>query len=199
MIDQQDQDVYDEVGAAFADIRLGRDADAVIRRGRTLRRRRQARPALAIAGVLAVSLGVATMTAQSHSSSRTALVNVDEAAFSVHTDASSGVVTITIRELADENRLKSVLADAGVPAVFHEERIPEDIMDIRFCTWTGASVIDPGKVLTHQSAGADAVFTIVPSAMPRGSVLAFNFATHTAAGHVTSAALLSNTPTGCVD
>jgi hypothetical protein len=204
MIDQQDQDVYEEVGAAFAEVHLGRDADEVMKRGRTLRRRRQAMPAMAVAGVLAVSLGVATVTSQSHSSSKVALVNVDEAAFSVHTNAKTGDVTVTIRELFDENQLKRVLAEAGIPAAFHAESIAvtsgDDEKHSSFCQWTGATALNPGAVLTHPANGRDAVFIVVPSAMPHGSVLAFNVATAPGAGSpaMASAQLLSNAPTGCV-
>src|SRR5262249_46159995 len=49
----------DLVGTAFTDVHLDRDAHDVISRGRTLRRRRRAVPALATAGVLAVSLSLA--------------------------------------------------------------------------------------------------------------------------------------------
>jgi len=47
-----------------------------------------------------------------------ALVNVDNAAFSVHTDAKSRKVTVTVWQLVDENELKQVLAKASIRALF---------------------------------------------------------------------------------
>jgi RNA polymerase sigma-70 factor (ECF subfamily) len=66
MIDQQYRDVYDEVGSAFSDVHLDRDTEDVIGRGRALRRRRRTMPALAAAAVLAFSLSLTAVTAQSH-------------------------------------------------------------------------------------------------------------------------------------
>jgi hypothetical protein len=205
MIDQQDRNVYDEVGSAYADVHLERDAEDVIRRGRTFRRRRRTMPALAAASALAFSLSIAAVTAQTHASSSATLVNVDEAAFSIHTDAQSGVVTLTIRELFDESQLKQLLAEAGIPAVFHAGPMKETddgrktIVDAGGCAWVGATLLNPGKVLLQTIASTPDVFTIDPSAMPRGSVLGFDFLSmpgkHGVVG--VGATLLSTTPTGC--
>ncbi|HET9170802.1 MAG TPA: hypothetical protein VFN97_15300 [Actinospica sp.] len=203
MIDQQDQDLYDEVGAAFADVRLDRGPDDVIRRGRTLRRRRRAMPALAAAGVLAFSLSLAAVTVHSHSSSRAALVNVDEAAFSVHTDASSGVVTITIREFFDENEFKQILARAGITAVFHDENVIVTKADggelvSGMCDWVGAKRVTTAGEMTYGTENGVMALRITPSRMPHGSVLAFVYDTPNIGPRFIGPELLSNTPTGCV-
>ena len=207
MIDQQDQQVYDEVGTAFADVRLDRDAEDVIRRGRTLRRRRRAMPALAAAGVLAFSLSLAAVTVPTHSSTRTTKVNVDvnvdEAAFSVHTNATTGVVTITIRNFFDENLLKQTLADAGIPAVFHSEKVTVVEVnggerDYGECSWVGATQVF-AEVATYSFRNGAAVFTLYPSRMPHGSVLAFNYMMRSDGKPMASAQLFAGTPTGCVD
>jgi hypothetical protein len=220
MIDQQDQDVYDEVSSAYADVRLERDAEDVIKRGRTLRRRRRTMPALAAATVLAFSLSLAAVTAQTHRSAHVAVVNVDEAGFSVHTNPKTGVVTVTIRQLEDENQLNQILAEAGIPAVFHSERIQlsADVLKhwkpapayrnlppaVQACFWTGArilpeSVIDNGMPLTGEPAK---IATIDPRAMPPGSVIGFDYITvvgwPSGAYQIEGFTLLSNMPTGCV-
>ncbi|MBR7829426.1 hypothetical protein KDK95_24175 [Actinospica sp. MGRD01-02] len=204
MIDQQDQQLYDEVGTAFADVRLERDATDVIRRGRTLRRRRKAVPALAAAGVLAFSLSLAAVTVQTHPSSRTTLVNVnvDEAAFSVHTNATTGVMTITIRDFHDENLLKQTLADAGIPAVFHSEKVT--VVEVNGgervygqCNWVGATELTV-EVATYSFHAGVTIFTLYPSRMPHGSVLAFNYTTQSDGKRLASAQLFASTPTGCV-
>lgn len=205
MIGQQDQDVYDEVGAAFDGVRFDREASEVIQRGRTLRRRHRAMPAVAAAGVLAVSLSLAVVTQHSPASTPGgAVVNVDEAAFSVHTNAKTGVVTVDIRELVDESELEHVLAEAGVPAVFHDTTMPDGtvVSPDMGCTWTGASVLDADKVLIIHASKSETVFEINRGAMPHGSVVGFDYITEHAprglAMHGVSPRLLSGMPTGCV-
>jgi hypothetical protein len=204
MIDQQDQDVYDEVSSAYSDVRLERDAEDVIRRGRTLRRRRKTMPALAAAGVLAFSLSVAAVTAHTHRPTSVAVVNVDEAEFSIHTDAQRGVVTLTMRQFMDASVVTKLLAEAGIPAVVYSEHVTPHAI-IWPCNWAGASVIDSGKVIVHVKNPTDVVFEINRNAMPRGSVVAFDFLSiimpngtmNAASAQLLSAAPTSGTPTSC--
>jgi hypothetical protein len=120
------------LGGAFDEGRRGRAADQVLARGRRLRRRKRAAPALGAFGVVADSAGLAlALTGPSASagpagagsghalSSNGTVVNVDEASFSVHTDAKTGVVTVTLRQMFDEGELEAVLAKAGVRAIFN--------------------------------------------------------------------------------
>jgi hypothetical protein len=204
MIDQE----LDLVGTAFADVHLDGDARDVISRGRTLRRRRKAVPVLATAGILAASLSLAAVT-QSSPSAHTlgyqgAVVNVDEAGFSIHTDAKTGEVTVTLRQLFDETELKALLAKAGVRTAFHSTTLHANtvITPSLPCTWTGASVIDPENVIgqPHQD-GDGTVITIYPSKMPAGSVLGFSYLTMGNGTETTrgiAPRLLSGEPTGCV-
>ena len=206
MIDQE----LDLVGTAFADVHLAGDARDVISRGRKLRRRRKAVPALATAGILAASLSLAAVT-QSSPSGRTlgyhgSVVNVDEAGFSIHTDAKTGEVTVALRQLADEAALKALLAEAGVPTAFHSTTLPAGtpVRPLAPCTWTGAHVLGSGSVISQpRPDDGDFVITINPSKMPAGSVLGFTYG-HFDTGNTEPSVLsigttlLSGEPTGCV-
>ena len=201
-----DQDL-EQVATAFADVHLSRGADEVISRGRTLRRRRKAIPALATAGILAASLSLAAVT-QSSPGTHTlgyhgAVVNVDEAGFSIHTDAKTGEVTVTLRQLFNEAEVKALLAKAGVPTAFRNTTLPASAPATPYsaCTWTGARALNPGSVISnpHQD-GDDVVITIYPSKMPAGSVLGLIYGTlgeGESAGHSLGTTLLSGEPTGC--
>ena len=218
MIDHE----LDLVGTAFADLRLDGDARDVIARGRTLRRRRKTVPALATAGILAASLSLAAITQPSQSSAGThalgyngSVVNVDEAGFSVHTDAANGTVTVDIKQLFNASELRTVLAKAGIPAAFHdltttnhELTTTKDAASNSLpCDWTGATRLpadQADQVYGIPVGHGPAVFTIHPAKMPAGSVLAFAYARMTSPnGAQTLAmevapALLSGEPTGCV-
>lgn len=216
MINQE----LDLVGTAFADLRLDGDARDVIARGRTLRRRRKAVPALATAGILAASLSLAAITQPSQSSAGThalgyngAVVNVDEASFSVHTDAANGTVTVTIKQLFNASELRTILAKAGIPAAFHELTTTnhelttkKDVSSSLPCDWTGATRLpadQADQVYGIPVGHGPAVFTIHPAKMPAGSVLAFAYAQITSPNGARPLAmgvalsLLSGEPTGC--
>jgi hypothetical protein len=205
-----DQDL-EQVGTAFADVHLDRGADEVISRGRTLRRRRKAIPALATAGILAASLSLAAVTQSSPSSAGShalgysgTIVNVDEAGFSIHTDAKTGEVTVTLRQLFNESQVKALLAKAGVRAAFHNTTQPASAPATPYgaCTWTGARTLESGSAISEPyKGGSDLVIAIYPSKMPAGSVLGFLYGTigsGKAVGHSVGWTLLSGEPTGCV-
>jgi hypothetical protein len=220
MIDQE----FELVGTAFADVRLDGDAHEVISRGRTLRRRRKAVPALATAGVLAASLSLAAVIRTSPGAHALgyhgAVVNVDEAGFSIHTDVQTGAVTVSTFQLFDGAELKALLAEAGVPAAFHDITYPAGtsvwwnggglpdtglpsgaiVEPEMLCEWTGVRTLDSGNVISQpRQDGAVAVITIYPSRMPAGSVLGIRYVTvGSAASNVISTTLLSGQPTGCV-
>ena len=210
MIDQDTHEApdgqgLDLVGAAFAVVHLDRAAHDVIGRGRTLRRRRKAIPALATAGILAAALSLAAVT-QPHGASagqslayNGAVVNVDEAGFSVHTDVKTGQVTVTLRQLGNEAQLKAILAKAGVRTAYYNAALPYDYGRSP-CTWAGARTLDPGSVIggPHQD-GPDTVITIYPSKMPAGSVLGLRYFTiiDKPGLSMVGATLLSGEPTGC--
>ena len=207
MIDQE----LDLVGTAFADVHLDGDARDVISRGRTLRRRRKAVPALATAGIVAASLSLAVVTQSSPPAAGShalgyhgAVVNVDEAGFSIHTDAKTGEVTVSLSRLFNESEVKALLAEAGVPAVFHNITQPANTPATprEACTWTGAHTLDPGTAISSPYMdGSDVIIAIYPSKMPAGSVLGLlydTFGSGKAAAHSVGWTLLSGEPTGCV-
>lgn len=219
-IEQDDQHIYDDVSTAFAAVHAVGGPEAAIARGRALRRRRRTMPALAAAGVVAVSLGLSLTTAAHPATRPTASgttkpsavpVNVDDAAFSVHTDAKTGLVTVTVRELQDQDKLKQILAQAGVSSVFHSDTFTPVVGKPfkPFCTWTGAKALRSSKVITKQAPVVMVISTITidPAAMPAGSVLAFDYVTIKDTGPTSTRVvatgpevlytLLSGQPTGC--
>lgn len=120
----------------------------------------------------------------------------------MHTDASTGIVAIAVRDFFDESQFKQILASAGIAAVFHEENV--SVTEVNggqeltgTCHWVGATV-ESGDVMTIGFALGASVVKIIPSRLLHGSVLAFNYETPTGGQLATSAQLLSNTPTGCV-
>ena len=204
------------VGSAFDEGRRGREAQDVLARGRQLRRRKRALPALGALAVVAASASLAVALTGPSSAAHTtdagsghyltadgAVVNVDEAAFSVHTDAKTGKVTVTIRQFIDEGELKQILAKAGIRTVFDSVTVhpnADGVVPARPCTWTGATpvqVASPGGL--PATAGEHDTIIIDPSKMPSGSVLAFVYENIANVSDSTSVGLqlLSGEPTGC--
>lgn len=209
-----DAAVISLVGSAFDEGRRGRAAQEILARGRQLRRRKRAMPALAALGVVAASVSLtAALSGRSGTGTRDAgsghfvtvngaAVNVDEAGFSIHTDAKSGEVTVTLRQLFDESELQVLLAKAGVPTAFHDITLPAGtpVTPHAACTWTGARVLDPASVISNLHR-TEAVITIYPSKMPAGSVLGLIYTTSEEDKSETTSVgttLLSGQPTGCV-
>jgi hypothetical protein len=205
------------VGSAFDEGRRGRDTQDVLARGRQLRRRKRAVPALGALGVIAVaaSLAVAltgpsgtanpTAAGSGHSlTSNGAVVNVDNAAFSVHTDAKTGKVTVTIRQFNDEGELKQILAKAGIRTVFDSVTVhpnADGAVPAQPCTWTGAAPAPVGYAVDDllATAGKHETIIIHPSKMPSGSVLAFLYVhnANDADANWVGMEVLSGEPTGC--
>ena len=190
------------VGSAFDEGRRGHEVRDVLTRGRALRRRKRAVPALTGLGVLAVCAGLAVAPTGTSGAADTpgaqgghsltangALVNVDNAAFSVHTDAKTGKVTVTVSQLVEENELKQVLAKAGIRAFFSSSTLTHVAVKAA-CTWPGATLLNEAGVI-NTSRAKPSVVVIDPSKMPSGSVLAFVYF-EGALGQF----LLSNEPTG---
>lgn len=114
-----DSDILELVEGSLGDVHMRRPLDQITARGRGLRRRRRSVASAAAVGVLGASLAVAlplsgtsgqAVTAQSQG------VNVDLAAWSVHTNADS-TVTLTLRQLQNTDQLQQVLARAGLHVV----------------------------------------------------------------------------------
>ena len=209
MIDQE----LDLVGTAFADVHLDGEAHDVISRGRRLRQRRKAVPVLATAGIAAAALSLAVVTQSSPPSAGShalgyngAVVNVDEAGFSIHTDAKTGAVNVTFSQAFNEAEVKALLAKAGVPAAFFnitESASGSAVKATTPCTWTGAHEIDNGSAISEPlpQRGQDVYLTIYPSQLPARSVLGLVYetiGTGSSTAHGVGATLLSGEPTGCV-
>jgi hypothetical protein len=160
----------------------------VIARGRQLRRRRRWTKVTVGLGCVALTGAVATAGLPRHGPTLSAAgrpVNIDLAAWSVHTNADA-TVTVTVRnsDLRDPDRLRAVLAQAGIPAsiqVVHLVVLHQGSQTINIvgCSGPGQDgipqIIDVlGWPLVHHGAGNDTI-TIKPSAMPPGSVLSFVF------------------------
>lgn len=203
MIDQNDHDVYDKVAAAFEGVHLADGPDRAVSRGRTLRRRRRALPAVAVTGILAASLSLAAVTQTGSSNHGTGtgafVMNVDNAAFSVHTDVKTGLVTVTFRQLNDPSELQTLLSRAGVPVSLIVEPFSTSAP---MCTWTGAAVVTSKAVsdpaLNGESMGGTAAITFDPALLPKNGVvgvLYFEQDEQVVGMHM---AVLSNRPTGCV-
>lgn len=202
------------VGTAFDEGRRGYETSDVLARGRRLRRRKRAVPAFAAFGALAACASLALASAAGTAGANTGhaltangtVVNVDNAAFSVHTDTKTGKITVTIRQFSDEDELKRILAKAGVRTVFASETGGLGKV-ITSCTWPGATILNShDEVLYsarteghHPDPGAPDVFVVDPARMPAGSVLAFDYVNAGKArpGLAIVMALLSGEPTGC--
>lgn len=169
-------------------------------RGHRLRIRRRSIAGAAAVGVLGASLAITLPSssggssgpaAEAHGHTLSQAVNVDLAAWSVHTNADS-TVTITFRQFRDPDKLRQVLAEAGVPAVVSEGAscLPQDIEGLP----------QLGNVLSRTMRGGADIVTIKPSAMPPGSVLSINYSGVDNAPHsagVIAIALLEHRPPTC--
>jgi len=211
MIERNDERTHDErvlglVESAFADVHLDRAVPDVVGRGRQLRRRKRLVPALGAFGVLAASAGLAlALTGPSNpagaataSSGHTlnvngSEVNVDNASFSVHTNAKTGIVTVTVRQFQDENYFKQVLAEAGIRAIFDVPCTNQP--GIKGLNPRGVFIVTLGKPVDGRRPTAS--FSIDPAKMPSGSVLSFDYVRGTDAANTTfGIGLLSGEPTG---
>ena len=213
MVEQDDQNIYDEVGAAFGDVYAHQDTEAVVARGRVLRRRRRAVPAVVTACVVAAASGLGLTVVGGPASHPVAgprvrasviPINVDDAAFSVHTDPKTGYVTISLFRGDGADELRKVLANAGIASYFYFATVAP-LPGKTFCTWIGAKEEDSRSAFVTTEIEA-ATITIDPSKMPPGSALGFeNITFKTAAsgpGYSGVAGsgkfvLLSAEPTGC--
>jgi hypothetical protein len=181
----QDEAVLVAIRNSIADVDVHTPLDAVISRGHRLRRRRRAtRAAVSAASAAALAVVIITSVLTAQHGSLTAdghQVNVDLAAWSVHTTANA-TVTVTVRDpdLSDPDRLRTVLAQAGVPAsiqVTHVRTVRGTF--IVGCAGPGqdgmpqvADVLGSPSIRQVDGTG---IITIKPSAMPPGSVLSFVF------------------------
>ena len=162
------------VAESFDGMHMDRAPEGILARGSTLRRRRTALPAaVAMGAAAAIALAVVALPSSgAGSGTATATgrqsVNVDLAAWSVHTNANRSV-TLTVRDIKDTDHLRTVLAQAGIPAYVLEIRATKPLTA---CTGEDGlpqivQVLKPLRIPgTRQSS-----VTIDPSKMPKGSAL----------------------------
>ena len=192
----QDDRVLELVAQSFDGVRMARGTDRIVARGRTLRRRRRALPMVAVAGIAAAAaLGASSSLdgppgAVGRSASAPQPVNVDLAAWSVHTDADL-TVTVTLRQLRDPDLLRQVLAKAGVHAV------------VGACLSHGETLPQVTKVLDDpplRKVAGGFVITVHPAQMPAGSALGFTVAVVSPSSETVrtvAIALYAHTPGQC--
>jgi len=126
---QHTDDVTTVVERAFSHVDLNTPVEQILGRGRQLHTRRRAATGGLIVAVAAVALAiplshladngsraVAQSPAATAGADGNSGVQVDLAAFSVHTTA-NGTVKVTVRQLFDPATLSAILAKAGVPAI----------------------------------------------------------------------------------
>jgi hypothetical protein len=170
-----DGTVMEIVGGSLGGTRMERPLDEITARGRGIRKRRRSIASAAAVSVLGVSLAVALPLSGSsgqpvaaHGQTQSQAVNVDLAAWSVHTNADS-TVTMTVRQFHDPQQLRQVLARAGVRAIVTEGAS---------CAVNEDGMPQISKVFddyTRRDASGAYVVTISPAAMPTGSVLVIHF------------------------
>lgn len=173
-------------------------------------------PALAVAGVVAASLGLGLATgsgpaanaptAAGSTGSNAAHVvdiNVDNAAFSVHTNARTGVVTVTLHQLFDATTLQKVLEQGGVSADVQLYRIElatstHGTIGPHCVTPKGVqSIKAPGVISEYAYPTSE--FGFDPARMPIGSVLGIGLYWAGAMNQpVLSLSVFSGDPGGCV-
>lgn len=183
------------VDGALGGVRMRRPVDEIAARGRRLRTRRRSIAGAAAVGVLGVSLAVAlplssasSQSVAAHGQPQSQPVNVDLAAWSVHTNADS-TVTFTLREFWDPAKLEQVLAHAGVRALVTQDPGCGANMDV-------AGMPQIAKVMgfpVHKADG-EVIYTVTPSAMPAGSVLDIHYYDAGTPHGVVSVSLLPHAP-----
>jgi len=131
-------------------------------------------------------------------------VNVNNAAFSVRTDAKTGIITVTTRQLFDPKQMEAVLAKAGVRADIRISKIASDGQGSDPCTYTGVTMVVAQGVINQVTLpDGGNVTTINPAAIPEGAVMSFQYfylsgAPSTQGPRAMSYELISGMPTGCV-
>ncbi len=196
---------------SVGEVHFDRETEGIVSRGRTLSRRRRAVPALATAGVVAASLSLAAATqhggqtrqAQARQTpsqqAGSGVLNVENASFTVHTDPTTGVVTVNLSVLGDPSQLQALLKKAGISIAIVEKEISESN-----CVWTGAKIVgipsgvvgDPTLDAKGHRAAASTI-TFNPAKMPKGDVLGVIEIFHNGAEAGADMTGLSNWPTGC--
>ena len=179
---QESDEVLVAVAKSFSSVEPKTSLTSVIGRGRQLRNRRRALPGLTTTGVAAVTIMAVAMVSSSRGMHGSELhasghaVNVDLAAWSVHTNPNA-TVTMTVRDFWNPDELRAVLARACIRADVqtYVSNGRAGICEQTLVLHGLPQIVDVlGSPMVRQVNGASVV-TINPAAMPAGSVLVVDF------------------------
>jgi hypothetical protein len=163
-----DDDLHSRLRNEFAPVRMRMHVDGISARGRSFRRRRRVATA-ACAGLVAAALLLGLPGTQLPGLTGTQ-PRMDLAAWSVEPEP-DGTVVLTIRQLADADRLSATLRQAGVPALVEFKQLKPGVSG--GCAENGQPWTPVDGVLgMGRAAGAGpGRMTIRPSLMPPGTTL----------------------------
>ena len=182
-----DDEVSMGVERAFSTVDMATPLEQIVGRGRRLRTRRRAATgglllastALAVALVLPLthsvqggqgSAGRASVTAAESKQAGNADVQMDLAAWSVHTNPDQ-TVSITVRSMFDPAGLRQTLVSAGIPAVVSVYQYDQPFECLH---GTGLPADAMKEIITASSKSErTAEATIRPAAIPNGVTLEF--------------------------
>ena len=125
------------LAGSFSGLHMDRGIDGIARRAHALSVRRRAVPAAA-AVAFAAAAGTAIVTNPGHSSAPAAasastastIGNLELTGFTVRKDASTGIVTVTVKNFDDPSGLIAALAKDGIKVqVYHQDNIPAKIVE----------------------------------------------------------------------
>jgi hypothetical protein len=182
------------LSSAFAGVSAGHSAERVYSRARALRRRHAALPALAVLGAGAVlsgmafagggataptaATGVAPKIPGSQRARTAAAVplledlHVQDAAFDISTDTTTGVVTVTPKQAFNPGELQQILTAAGIRNDI--QVFAPGVPSPASCTApAGLHSLNVAGVVVSSPRGSE--FSFDPSAMPPGSYLVVEF------------------------
>jgi hypothetical protein len=121
------------VAGSFSGLHMDRDVEGITRRARALSRRRRAVPAVAAAAIVAAAGTVAVVgsahspapaTAVAGPGAPSAVGNLTLTGFTVKSDPSNGIITVTVKNFSDPSGLVSALARYGVRVQLQYMTIP---------------------------------------------------------------------------
>jgi hypothetical protein len=167
--DDMTREVLGAVKAAIPDARMPTPVQHIVSTARSRRRRRGLAKlaACGLAAAASLTLGLGLSAAGAGRSAPTAHQGGSKlAAWTVHTSP-DGIVTITLRQLANPAVLQHVLAAHGVPAIV---RAGDSICFER----DGQPLPGLFRVVSHPQGSHPIVIRIRPAAMPSGSELLFS-------------------------
>lgn len=165
-------DLITTVREPFADVRMGRPAEAVVARGQSIRRHRRVRAITGAAAAVAAASALVTVAALP--GSRPAPVNLT--AWTVITEP-SGTVAVTIRDLRDPAGLQRALREHGVPATVRFYP-PGSLMPSCVTSVPSRLATIENRVFVQPPAGSHGryLLSIDPAAVPRADKIAIGAA-----------------------